>query len=95
LKAIVSDALENGPGRDANETYHARFHHLERHLSPDDVIHGLERPWKFERPPKFNKNEWQWKYRIATQSIDGDKLVIILAVDTSKRSFEVVTRWRK
>lgn len=95
LRALITDALENRPNEAANETYHARFDHLERNLSMDDVIHGLERPWTFDRPPEFNKDEWQWKYRIATQSIDGDDLVIVVAVDTLNRSFEVVTRWRQ
>jgi hypothetical protein len=77
------------------DTFHARFDHLERNLSQDDVIYGLESPWKFDRQPVFNHDEWQWKYYIATESIDGDDLLIIVAVDTLNRSFEVVTRWRK
>ena len=95
LKELVSDSLDNSPDAESNETYHARYGHPERGLTLDDVIHGLEGPWKFERPPEFNNDEWQWKYRIATESIDGDPLIIIIAVDTPNRSFEVVTRWRK
>lgn len=94
LKSLVSEALEDGPSG-ANETFHARFGHLERGLSQDDVIHGLEKPWKFDRPPVFNPKEWQWKYFLATESIDGDDLLIIIAVDTLNRSFEVITRWRE
>jgi hypothetical protein len=94
LRTLVSEALENGPESGTPETYHARFGHLERNLSVDDVIHGLERSWTFDRPPEFNQGMWQWKYRIATESIDGDKMVIVIAVDTVNRSFEVVTRWR-
>jgi len=94
LRALVSEALGGAP-EESNETFHARFHHLERNLSQDDVIYGLERPWNFDRAPAFNQHEWQWKYFIATESIDGDGLVIIIAVDTSNRSFEVVTRWRE
>jgi len=58
------------------------------------VIHGLERDWKFDRAPEFNRDQWQWKYRIATESIDGDPMVIVVAVDTANRSFEVITRWK-
>jgi len=94
LRSLVRNALENRP-ESANETFHARFGHLERGLSQDDVIHGLERNWKFDRKPVFNKDEWQWKYYLATESIDGDDLLIIIAVDTLNRSFEVLTRWRK
>jgi hypothetical protein len=93
LKALVREALETAPGRD-NETYHARYDHLERGISSDDVIYGLERDWHFERSPQFNEDQWQWKYRILTETIDGDLLVIIIGVDIRNRSFEVVTRWK-
>jgi hypothetical protein len=94
LKSLVLDALNSAPGG-AKDTFHARFDHLERNLSQDDVIYGLESPWKFDRQPVFNHDEWQWKYYIATKSIDGVDLLIIVAVDTLNRSFQVVTRWRK
>lgn len=93
LRALVLEALDHAGG--SSETFHARFDHLERELSADDVIHGLERPWKFDRPPVFNQKQWQWKYFIATESVDGDGLLIIIAVDTFNKSFEVVTRWRE
>jgi hypothetical protein len=65
LKAPVLEALARAPGPTNLETYHARFDHLERGISIDDVIHGLERAWKYERQPEFNENEWQWN--IASQ----------------------------
>jgi hypothetical protein len=92
LKALVRRALDEAPGQ-PNETYHARFDHPERGITLDDVIHGLERDWKYERTPEFNEDEWQWKYRIVTETVDGDDLTIIIAVDTANRIFEVLTRW--
>jgi hypothetical protein len=47
-----------------------------------------------ERAPEFNDDEWQWKYRIQTETVDGDELTIIIAVDTAARTFEVLTRWK-
>ena len=93
LRKLILEALNNAPDN-SPETYHAKYHHPERGLSLDDVIHGLEGPWTFDRPPEFNQDEWQWKYRIATESIDGDPIVIVVAVDTASRSFYVITRWR-
>lgn len=92
LRAIVLEAIEKAP-ENVNETYHARFDHLERGITSDDVVHGLEREWRFERAPEFSEANWQWKYRILTETIEGDVLVILIAVDTSNRSFEVITRW--
>lgn len=94
LKELVVAAIDGAPESDP-ETFHASFDHLERSISLDDVIHGLEGDWNFDRPPVFNKDEWQWKYFIATESIDGDEILVIIAVDTLNRSFEVVTRWRE
>jgi hypothetical protein len=92
LAAILRDALDSAPGPQ-NETFHARFDHPERGISLDDVIHGLMRPWHYERPPEFNEKEWQWKYRLATVNIEGEPLTIIIAVDTANRRFDVITRW--
>ena len=94
LKALVLMAIEGVPGSSL-ETFHARFGHLERGISLDDVIHGLKREWKFERAPKFNAAEWQWKYRILTETVDGDALTIMIAVDTNTRTFEFLTRWKR
>lgn len=93
LKALILEALAKSPGPRNLETYHARFDHLERGLDIDDVIWGLKRPWSYKRPPEFNEDEWQWKYVIATKTIDGDDLAIVIAVDTKNKSFEVITRW--
>jgi hypothetical protein len=92
LRKLLLEALENVPGKDF-ETYHARFDHLERGLTVDDVIHGIEGSWTFQRPPKFNKTAWQWKYRLAAKTIDYEDMVIVVAVDSLKRTFEVITRW--
>jgi len=92
LKTLVLAAIAGVP-EPSVETFHARFGHLERGISLDDVIHGLKQDWKYERTPEFNEEEWQWKYRLLTETIDGDELTIIVAVDTRARTFEVLTRW--
>jgi hypothetical protein len=86
----IDDADTNNP-----ETFHALFGHLDRGLQTNDVIHGLERVWKFERPPIFNRDSWQWKYYLDTESVGGDPILVIIAVDTLRREFEVITRWRQ
>lgn len=95
LKSLLIEALEDAPGWKSQETFHARFDHLERGITSDDVIHAIHGDWKFERPPEFNATEWQWKYRIAAETIDGDPLTLLIAVDTANRTFEVVTKWKR
>ena len=93
LKALVLDALQNAPDDHNPETYHALFDHLERGLSTDDVIHALETGWTIASC-RFNEDEWQYKYEIEGEAIDGGEISIVLAVDTLRREFMVITRWR-
>ena len=95
LKTLLSEATENFGETDNPETFHALYGHTDRGIETDDVLHGLALEWQFERPPQFNKSHGQWKYYIATESIDGDQITVIITVDTLRRNFEVVTRWRK
>ncbi len=44
---------------------------------------------------RFDRDEWQRHYEIDTESVDGDKITIVVAVDTVRREFTVVTRWRE
>jgi len=94
LKKLILEAIDDAADIDNPETYHALFGHLDRGLQTDDVIHGLEEEWQFDRPPLFNRFHWQWKYYIDTENIDGVPILILIAVDTRDRSFEVITRWR-
>jgi len=93
LKKLILEAIDNATESDNPETFHALWGHPERGIQTDDVIHGLERDWEFERPPHFNKKHWQWKYYIETENIDGLPILVIIAVDSRAREFEVITRW--
>lgn len=94
LKKLLLEALGDVPNWSSPETFHALFDHLERGLSTDDIIHGIEREWTFERPPKFDHDHWQWRYYLAAESVDGDPITIVVAVNSRDREFVIVTRWR-
>ena len=94
LKLLLDEALKDDSVENP-ETYHALYEHPERGIETDDVLYGLERIWTFERPPVFSKDHWQWKYYIATETIDGALITIVIAVDTIRKEFEVITRWRE
>jgi len=93
LKKLIAEALDDAADTNNPETFHALWGHPERGLQTDDVIYGLERDWEFQRPPSFNKDFWQWKYYIQTENIDGQPILVVIAVDTAAREFEVITRW--
>lgn len=93
LRALVLNAIQNHPNPNSPETFHALYDHPEREISSDDVIHALEGAWDIKRT-EFNRDEWQWKYRIDADSIDDKPMTIIIAVDSARREFTVITRWR-
>lgn len=74
LRKLVLDAMNAATYAETLETYHALYGHMDRGIETDDVIHGLESLWQFERQPQFNRESWQWKYYIATETVDGDPL---------------------
>ena|SRR5258707_10915527 len=90
LRKLVLDAIQDIPNP---ETYHALYDHPERGITTDDVIHALEGEWTIARR-SFNKSEWQWKYEIDGTTIDDEPITIILAVDSKRREFVVITRWK-
>ncbi len=90
MRKVVLAALTEGSYK---ESLHARFEHLERKISFDDVIFGLKQEWISCRVDEFNESEWQWKYEIRTVDIEGDSLTVILALDPKNKRFEVVTRY--
>jgi hypothetical protein len=51
LKKLLLEAIDHADDADNPETFHAFYDHPERGLDANDTIHGLERNWKFERPP--------------------------------------------
>jgi len=93
LKKLVVDAINATTYAETLETYHALYGHMDRGIETSDVIHGLESEWQFERQPQFNQDHWQWKYYIATETVDGDPIIIVIAVDTWRREFKTITRW--
>lgn len=93
LKKLVVDSINATTYQEMLESYHALYGHMDRDITTDDVIHGLEGEWKFERSPAFNEKFWQWKYYIAAKTVEQEPITIIIAVDSWRREFRTVTRW--
>src|ERR1041385_415407 len=95
LKKLVVDAINATTYHEILESYHALYGHMDRGILTSDVIHGLQRDWKFERNPHFDRDNWQWKYYIDTETVDGAPITIVIAVDILRKEFRTVTRWRE
>jgi hypothetical protein len=90
VRKVVLGAIANGAYIESF-SFHARFDHPERHLSIDDVIHGLKKPWRGCKVDEFNDDEWQWRYLIKTSDIEEFPLVVIVGLDPKNNRFTVVT----
>ena len=91
LRELILFAISKGYYR---ESFHSEAEHLERNISFDDVLYGLESvAWVFAEPPDFDERHKSWEYLIITTDIEGDYLTIKIAAFPDDKRFEVITRW--
>jgi hypothetical protein len=75
------------------ETPHACDDHPERGICEDDVLSGLRRKdWKL-LGSHLDGTRGIWRYKIQTVDLDGDELILIVAVFPADSRIKVVTRW--
>ncbi|MGH9637571.1 MAG: hypothetical protein ACRD72_22275, partial [Candidatus Angelobacter sp.] len=80
VKGVIFAALsDEGSYREHPLSLHARFDHPERHIDFNDVLFGLKQQWASCKADGFDEDNWQWKYKIKTQDIEGREFTIILA----------------
>jgi hypothetical protein len=91
LRQLIRVAIDKGYYR---EHWHAENDHPDRNISPDDVIHGLEREdWVLTKTPDYDPAHESYEYLIRTVDVEGDELHIKLAAFPDEKRFEVITRW--
>jgi hypothetical protein len=94
IRKVILEALgQEGSYREAPLSLHARFDHLERKIDFNDVIFGLKQEWRSCKADGFDNDNWQWKYKIKTEDIEGRNFTIVLRLDPINKSFVVITRW--
>src|SRR5258708_261405 len=94
VREVVLEALsDEGSYTEQPLSFHARFDHPERQIDFNDVIFGLKRPWDGFRVDDFDVDNWQWKYEIKTQDIEGRAFFIVFALDPQNKKFNVITRY--
>lgn len=94
LKELVNDALS--PNGYFTESFHAARDHSERNVSVDDVIHGLKFDGWTLKSSEFDDTHGRWKYKIKTEDVEGDELVIVFNCwrkERGKPCIKIITRW--
>ncbi len=92
-RKIVQKALSDEGSYREMPTIHSTFDHPERKIDFNDVLFGLNREWDGFGVDKFNDDEWQWKYKISTQDVEGREFTVVIAIDPKHNKLTIVTRW--
>ena|SRR5258708_38578464 len=91
LRLLIRVATERGY---YTESLHKTNDHPERNISPDDVIHGLERDdWKLCKPPDWDVEHQNWEYLIGTVDIEGDELTVKVGAYPDEKRIRIITAW--
>jgi hypothetical protein len=94
VREVILEALsDEGSYIEQPLTLHARFDHHERKIDFNDVLFGLKNQWSKCKVEKFDVDNWQWKYEITTEDIDGRPFCILLRIDPRHKKFAVITRY--
>ena len=94
VREVVLEALsDEGSYIEQPLSLHARFDHPERKIDFNDVLFGLKRRWDGFRVDGFDADNWQWKYEIKTEDIEGRSFFIVLRLDPRNKKFHVITRY--
>ena len=91
LRELIRVALEKGY---YTESLHSANDHPERNISPDYIIHGLERSdWELAKDPNWDDEHASYEYLIRTADIEGEELTIKLAIYPEEKRIKVITAW--
>src|SRR5215470_3978088 len=93
VQEVVLEALKDEGSYHEQFSVHSLFDYYERKIDLNDMLFGLKRPWEACKVDGFDEQEWQWKYEIQTQDIDGRAFFIVLRLDPKNKKFKVITRY--
>jgi hypothetical protein len=77
------------------ESRHSAKDRSYRNISEGDIVAMLEGTWSLVAPPEWDNDHHNWKYTLAGSDIDGDDLVLVVAVIVELDRIEIITKyWR-
>lgn len=57
------------------------------------MLHMLQGAWTQVGEAEFSEEHHNWKYRIAGADIEGDELVLVIAVEIDENRITVITKY--
>jgi hypothetical protein len=90
LRIAVTRIILYGTYRETKHSAHDRNY---RNVSDDDIQAMLQGPWKLAATPEWDAQYRNWKYRLAGSDIEGDELVLIVALNLEESLITVITKF--
>ena len=75
------------------ESAHSAFDRSYRNVSHDDMLYMLERPWTSAAAPEWDETNHNWKYKLAGKDIEGDDLVLLVALNAEEQMITIITKF--
>jgi hypothetical protein len=75
------------------ESAHSANDRSYRNVSHDDMLHMLEGAWTLAAPPEWDERHHNWKYKLAGQDIEGDELVLVVALNVEEQMISIITKY--
>ncbi len=75
------------------ESAHSAFDRSYRNVSQDDMLCMLEGTWTLAAEPEWDEKHHNWKYKLAGKDIEGDDLVLLVALNTEEQMITIITKF--
>jgi hypothetical protein len=73
------------------ESWHSRNDRSYRQITYDDICYGLDYSWTLVSWD-WDEGHRNWEYKIATRDIEGDELILKIAVSMEMERIDVITK---
>ena len=96
--ALAGEALQQAIRRIVfygtfRESRHSAKDRSYRNISEGDIVAMLEGAWSLAGPPEWDDDHHSWKYKLMGSDIDGDELVLVVAVNVELDCIEIITKY--
>jgi hypothetical protein len=75
------------------EAFHSTHERAYRNISQDDILAMLEGAWTLAAKPDWDETHRNWEYKLAGHDLDGDELVLKIAVNEELLRVTVITKF--
>jgi hypothetical protein len=90
LQEVVQQIVNYGKIREMRHSSKDRSY---RNISEDDILAMLQGKWKLAATPDWDEQHRNWEYKIKGSDIEGDELVLKIAVNEELKRIDIITKF--